>query len=227
MHKQTFGEGVINFYMNVKPPTNLPTGVLGLDPYKNSGVKDAVKAFYMKYFNDSNNRVFLIGINPGRLGAGATGIAFTDTNALNECGIENEIAKTTELSAQFVYKVINKYGGPDKFYKNFFITSICPIGFIKDGVNFNYYDDTSFVKLVLPYIQKTFKKQIALGAKPTAIILGKGKNYKVIEKLNKECGFFEKIIPIEHPRFIMQYRRRHLDEYVDLYQKALNTSLEK
>ena len=226
MKEGIFGEKVIDFYSTIQVPKKIPKEILPLNPYRNNAVKNVITAFYTKYFNDSNNRVYIIGINPGRLGAGATGIAFTDTDALEICGIRHKVESTKELSAGFIYKVIEKYGGPEKFYKNFFITSICPVGFIKNGVNFNYYDEASFLKLILPYIEKTFAKQHAFGAKPTAIVLGKGLNYKVIEKINKDLKFFKKILPIEHPRFVMQYRRKRVEEYVEMYQKVLESSLQ-
>ena len=34
-------------------------------------------------------------------------------------------------------------------------------------------------------------------------------------------GYFEKIIPLSHPRFIMQYKRKKLDEYLNMYKNAL------
>ncbi len=37
--------------------------------------------------------------------------------------------------------MIEAYGGVQKFYNKFFISSICPYGFIENGNNFNYYDN--------------------------------------------------------------------------------------
>ena len=221
-HDKTFADGVINFYKTIKLPKKLPSGVRALNPYTDIAVSDAVTAFYKKYFNDTNKRIFLIGINPGRLGAGATGIAFTDTNALRQCDIPNTIPETQELSAEFFYRVIEKYGGPEKFYGDFFVTNICPVGFVKDNINFNYYDDTKFMKSITPYIRKTFEIQLSFGAEHTAVILGKGKNYNAIRKMNDTFNWFEEVLPLEHPRFIMQYRRKSADEYCRLFVRMLN-----
>ena len=59
-------------------------------------------------------RVAVLGINPGRLGGGRTGIAFTDPGALTAyCGIAHELPRRApELSTQFVYEVITELGGP-------------------------------------------------------------------------------------------------------------------
>ncbi len=55
-----------------------------------------------KYYHDFNQRKFMIGINPGRHGAGVTGVPFTDTKRLESvCGIKMESAHTHEII--FVY----------------------------------------------------------------------------------------------------------------------------
>lgn len=221
MNDRTFAHRVIDFYADVALPGKLPDGVVALNPYKDGAVQSAVSAFYTKYFNDTDNRVFLIGINPGRFGAGTTGIAFTDTPALKICGIDNSVKETKELSADFVYQLIARCGGPAAFYQKCFITSFCPIGFIRDGRNFNYYDNAAFLKAIRPYILRTFKQQLQFGAKRTALVMGKDKNYKALAEMNRKHSFFDKIIPLEHPRFIMQYRRKRVDDYLMLYQTAL------
>ena len=224
MAAQSFGQQVTNFYRTLSMPPAIP-GTDVLNPYRHSTVQDAVAAFYEKYFNDTDKRVFVIGINPGRLGAGATGIAFTDTDALRACDIPNSIPETRELSAAFVYRVIAAYGGPQEFYRRFFVTSICPFGFVRNGVNFNYYDDASSMKTLLPFIKETFSSQVHFGAAPVAVVLGKGKNYNAIKKMNDEMGWFDKIVPLDHPRFVMQYRRKRADEYCELYMDTLNEAL--
>ena len=83
----TFGEQVTAFYKSLKPPTSLPAGVQILNPYRDSAVRDAVAVFNKKYFKTAKKRIFLIGTNPGKLGAGVTGIAFTDTEALRTYNI--------------------------------------------------------------------------------------------------------------------------------------------
>ena len=218
----TFGEQVTAFYQSFKPPTSLPAGVQTLNPYRDSAVRDAVAVFNKKYFKTAKKRIFLIGINPGKLGAGVTGIAFTDTEALRTYNIPNTIPESQEISAQFVYDMIEEYGGPKKFYQTFFLTNICPFGFIKGKVNYNYYDSAECVKALTPYIRKTFEKQLQFGAAPVAIVLGKGKNFAIIKKMNDEFGWFKHILPLEHPRFIMQYRRKKADTYHAKYLETLN-----
>jgi hypothetical protein len=100
-----------------------------------------------------------LGINPGRFGAGVTGVNFTAPNQLKEfCGIDHEFKKQSELSAEFIYEMIGAYGGTEKFYSNFFIGSVCPLGFIKQGKNINYYDDRKLLETVEPFIIKNLNQ---------------------------------------------------------------------
>ena len=114
----------------------------------------------------------------------------------------------------------NGFGGVEEFCKYFFITSLSPLGFIKDGKNYNYYDDRKLEKMVTPFIIKSINKQLEMGGKrDVAICIGMGQNAKFFKKLNEKHQFFEKIIPLPHPRWVMQYRRKtmdvHLKSYVD------------
>jgi hypothetical protein len=77
---------------------------------------------------------------------------------------------------------------------------------------------------VEPFIRSSIERQLAMGGRrDAAIVLGAGKNFAYLQRLNDECGCFERLLPVEHPRFIMQYRRRRLDEYVASYLSALET----
>ena len=60
-----------------------------------------------------------------------------------------------------------------------------------------------------------------------AICLGEGKNFDYIEKLNEELKIFSKVIPVAHPRFIMQYRRKTISTYRERYSEILLKALEK
>ena len=102
----------------------------------------------------------MLGINPGRFGAGITGVNFTAGRQLGECGIDHPFGNTSELSAEFIYSMITEYGGAEKFYSRFFIGSVCPLGFIKEGKNINYYDDRELQKAVEPFIIDSIEKQL-------------------------------------------------------------------
>ncbi len=181
------------------------------------------EAFLQKYYADERPRTLILGINPGRFGAGVTNVAFTDpVRLVRECGIENDFEKKEELSAQFVYKVVHAYGTVDAFYARFFVNSVVPFGFVKNGVNYNYYDEKTLQEAMKPLIRRHLRGLLALGMNPAiCCCLGEGKNFKFLSKFNEQEGFFEKIVPLPHPRFIMQYRRKRVEEYVALYLAAL------
>ncbi|MCB0575946.1 MAG: DUF4918 family protein, partial [Saprospiraceae bacterium] len=159
-------------------------------------------------------------------GAGVTGVPFTDPIRLEaECGIKNDFAKKPELSSGFVWMFINAYGGPDTFCRDFYITSISPLGFVREGKNINYYDDRGLQKAVEPFIIRNIRTQLELGARrETALCLGEGQNFAYFQKLNAVQGFFREIIPLPHPRWVMQYRRKRVDEFVGKYLEAMKSA---
>ena len=112
--------------------------------------KEYVLKFYQRFYPDQFPKVVLCGINPGKLGAGKTGIPFMDFNSLSQ--IFNDIKrKDTERSAKFIFEVI-KYFGIDKFFENFYITNFSFMGFKKNSNNLNYYElPQSAVKTISEY----------------------------------------------------------------------------
>ncbi len=225
---KTFADKVISFNKKVDFKGELPEGIRIMNPFKeNNHSLEISSAFYKKYYDDYEKRHIIIGINPGRFGAGITGVPFTDTKRLlQECGLEFEGKATHEPSATFVYEIINAFGGPEAFYKKFYIQSICPLGFtyINDKgkeVNYNYYDSKELTESVYDFMVKNIRKQIKLGVETDiAFCFGTGKNEKFINKLNEKYKFFKKIIALEHPRYIMQYKYNFRDGYVDKYMRA-------
>ena len=218
----TFADKAIDFNRNLhlKSATDQ---VEVMNPFKNPETFKLTELFYRQYFDDTRPRHFLFGINPGRFGAGLTGISFTDPiNLEKACGIKNNFDKKPELSSQFIYLVIKAFGGPEEFYSKFFITAVSPLGFIQNGVNLNYYDSKELTKTLRPFIIETIEKQIQFGAhRKICICIGGNKNFAFLKNLNQEFRFFEEIIPLEHPRFIMQYRRKFVDQFVKKYLDAL------
>ncbi len=215
----TFADQIVHFFtaLDIKAP--LPEEISVLNPYQVPGVMPLVEAYFRKYYNDTSVRIPIMGINPGRYGGGLTGISFTDPLNLEvACGISNPIEKRPELSSTFVFKVIEQYGGEDDFFRRFFLTAICPLGFMKEGKNYNYYDDRALTETVRPFIIDTFIRQHDICGYPDeGICLGEGKNMRFITELNEELGLYRRIHPLPHPRFIMQYRRKRLDEFIARY----------
>ncbi len=219
---QTFADQVNQFNRSLNLKVDIP-GVEVLNPFLNRYTLEISDAFYNKYCNDNHHRTFLFGINPGRFGAGITGIPFTDPKNLEKyCGILNSFDKKPELSSQFIYQMIEAFGGPKGFYSKFYITAISPLGFTRDGKNLNYYDIRALQESLEPFIIDTIKKQLEFGSNSRcAICIGGGKNFKFLSELNKFHHFFDLILPLDHPRFIMQYRRKKLKDYLEKYLDVL------
>lgn len=223
-------KAILDFYRNLDLDENLlPAKVRVMNPYleNNEEVDRLLETYYRKYYNDQAPRGLILGINPGRLGAGQTGIPFTDTPALREhCGIETSI-ETRETSSEFVYQMVAAYGGPESFFKDWFIGAACPLGFLHHNdkgnwVNWNYYDEEELYLAVKDFMIEQLKLQKELCGNPkTAVVWGTGKNFKYLTKLNKEAKLFEKLYPLEHPRYILQYKRKQVDIYIDKFLSVL------
>jgi hypothetical protein len=219
----TLADQILSFYKSLSFPAQLPPGVTVLNPFQNPEVVELCEKFYHQYYNDTNLRRIILGINPGRLGGGTTGIPFTDPVKLEKhCNISNALPKKTELSADFIYTMIEAYGGAMSFYKSYFVSAVCPLGFTQDGTNLNYYDNKKLESTVRTFIIDSIKHQLTFPIdREVCFCLGEGKNYQYLEKLNAVHKFFKEIIPLPHPRFIMQYRRKRLNEFVGLYLEKL------
>ena len=222
-----WADKILRFNQELNLTSKLPSGFEVMNPFRgeNSEVIDRISSqFYRKFYSDKRPRNLILGINPGRLGAGSTGLPFTDTKRLNaDCGIPFEEFSTHEPSSVFVYKVVNAWGGPEKFYSHFYINSVCPLGFLiknKKGnlVNANYYDDMGLYKAVKPFIIEALKEQVSFGVNTDKVwCLGTGKNFKFLKELNNEIKLFGEIIPLEHPRYVVQYKSKLMPEYVEKF----------
>lgn len=222
----TLADQLIRFYKTIQPPKALPGKVEVLFPQQDEEVIKIVKRFFKKFYDDNRSRHLIFGINPGRFGAGITGINFTAPRQLKEiCGIDHSFKPQSELSAEFIYEVIERYGGTKKFYRDYFITSISPLGYIKDGVNLNYYDNKKLVRAAKPFIVSSIQKQLSFGFKTDyCICIGGAKNFEFFSVLNDEYHFFKTIVPLPHPRFILQYRRKQKESYIHQYLSVLQAS---
>lgn len=226
--EQTFASKVIDFNRNLNYSGELPDGFQVLNPYlDNPETMEVMQQFYYKYYNDTDKRKFIIGINPSRNGAGVTGVPFTDTKRLElVCGIPMHSAHTHEISSVFVYDMIEAFGGVEDFYSRFYINSPFPLAIVrrsKDGnfLNANYYDDKKLFESVKGFMVDSLEKHIRLGLDTSEVfVLGK-KNAEFLQKLNQEKKLFEKMTVLEHPRYIQQYKSKEKQLYIDKYIMAL------
>lgn len=226
---ETVADIIIRFNEQLDPKLTLPPGIRILNPYREDPEAHRVSnQFYRKYYSDNLKRKLILGINPGRFGAGVTGVPFTDPKRLTErCKIPYTGKMLHEPSSVFVYDMISAFGGENMFFKRVYISSMFPLGLARVDAqgklkNYNYYDSKAMLDAVYDYIKWNIQQQIRVsGTRDVCYCLGTGKNYALLSQINKEERFFETIIPLEHPRYIVQYRQKLKDTYIRKYVDAV------
>jgi hypothetical protein len=227
---ESFAAEIKRFNRSLAIEDALPSGIDVLHPFRdNKRVLGWCDSFYDRFYNDTLPRHLILGINPGRLGAGQTGIPFTDTKRLFEYfGLGDGENLTHETSSAFIYRVVDAFGGAEHFYKQFLVSSVCPLGFVsaKNGkeVNFNYYDSAHLQKAVTPFIIHCIETQLSWPINREVVYcLGTGKNLAFLNELNDVHRWFDRVVALEHPRYIMQYKSKQMNDYVAKYLKVLGT----
>ncbi len=217
----SFGARIYRFYTTVSAP-RLPSGVEAMNPYADRVTRRYVKAYLDAFYADTKPRLLAFGINPGRFGAGITGVTFTDPVALAEyCGIENDLPRRRELSSVFIYDFIEEFGGLVEFAARCYIGAAAPLGFTRRGLNLNYYDVPALARACRPFIIESIETHLAAGGRrDRAIVLGRGQNFAYLQRLNAEHRWFDELVALDHPRFILQYRRKRVPEYIERYVEA-------
>lgn len=192
-------------------------------------IKEITKSFYKKYYNDNNKRYLILGSSPARKGTAITGIPFEDASHLyKETGIMIDNFYINKSSSDFLYDVMEQYGGCERFYKDFFMNFVCPLGIVNvnskgNKINANYYENRKLENVLYNFIVESLRKQISLGIETSiCYCIGSGENFKFLSKINEQYKFFDKIIALEHPRFIMQYNSKDRNKYLDKYIDAFN-----
>jgi hypothetical protein len=220
----TFADRVNAFNASLSFTAVLPDRVSVMNPFQDPRTQALATQFYNQFYADNQKRFIILGINPGRLGGGTTGVPFTDPIRLKDiCEIDHDLPMKAELSSDFIYQMITRFGGAQVFYQRFFISAVCPLGFTRDGKNLNYYDIPALQEAATPFIVQNLQRQLDLGLERSiCFCLGEGQNYKFLQQLNARNGYFEKILPLPHPRFIMQYRRKKLSEFIEHYVRTFN-----
>ncbi len=231
---KTFADNVVEFNRNLVYQGRLPEDFAVLNPYLgNPETMMVMNEFYHQYYADNRPRKFMIGINPSRHGAGVTGVPFTDTKRLeSECGIRMTSARTHEVSSVFMYDMIRAYGGPQSFYRDFYINSPFPLAIVRQTrngnfLNANYYDDPALFRDVKPFMVESLRKHISLGLDTDEVfVLGK-KNADFLARINTEEKLFGRLTALDHPRFIQQYKSRDKERYIADYIQILTGGGEK
>lgn len=220
--EQTPGDLFCDFLFHLPQLTGLPEGVSVLDPYRDPATRKVVQSFMRKFYSARAERTLILGINPGRLGGGLTGIPFTDPTALSDiCGIANNFDRKSELSSRFIYRFAALFDSVSSFYNTCLLSAICPMGFVKHGKNYNYYDDPALLGTLKSFMLHSLKVHSTLGVRTDKLVVLGKKNSIYINEINRELKLFEKVVTLEHPRFIMQYRNSQIEIYLKQFLEAV------
>ena len=203
-----------------------------VNPYKQERIIKVVEVFYNKYFDDNHNRYLILGASPARRGTSATGIPFEDEEHIYKLTGESiNNFYINKNSSNFLYDVMENYGGIDKFYSDFFLEFVCPLGIVNinnknNEVNVNYYENRKLQSYLNDFIKKSLDELIKIGInREVCYCIGSGENYQYLLKLNEENHYFKRIVALEHPRYIMQYNKDKTAFYMNKYLNELNNKL--
>ncbi|BDZ31792.1 DUF4918 family protein [Lactiplantibacillus sp. WILCCON 0030] len=232
-NQNTFEENIARFNAALgNISIDLPKNYMILNPYsgeKKELINKMSAIFYRKFFNDTYPRKLILGSSPARRGSAVTGIPFEDIEHLQqETGIKIDGFRINQASSSFLYEVVSNYGGIQKFYSDFYMNFVCPLGIVQKNskgnyVNCNYYENKNILSILLPFLVDSLHKIISFGIDTSVCYcIGSGENYKVLRTINDNYKFFKKIIPLEHPRYITQYHSEDKYEYLNKYMQALS-----
>jgi hypothetical protein len=230
--RDTLAERILRFNQQLAEVSlELPEGFSLLNPFTGprSGLVQAVTtAFYHKFYDDDRPRRLILGSSPARRGTAVTGVPFADAELLEtETDIDIDGYAIQPTSSGFLSDVIEGYGGHGRFYSDFIMSFVCPLGVVRTKptggeVNANYYDTKKLEHGLRPFIVDATKSQVAFGLDTSeCYCIGSGENFRFLTTLNAEEGLFDHIVPLEHPRFITQYNPTRKEEYVEKYLRVL------
>ncbi|REB08739.1 DUF4918 family protein [Sporosarcina sp. BI001-red] len=98
---------------------------------------ELVRSYYKKFYSKQGRRIVFCGINPGKYGAGKTGVPFIDFDGISRL-LSGHDRQDKERSAQFMLSIIEEYGAGE-FQDAVYLTNLSWYGFLRDGRNLNYY----------------------------------------------------------------------------------------
>ena len=228
-----FADQAIAFNRNIQTclethPLSLPEKHRLMNPFAEGQAMALSEAFYRRFYQDDQPRRLILGINPGRHGAGLTGIPFTDSLRLERLGMDTLGLKTHEPSAVFMEAMMNAYGGAQRFYQEFYINSPLPLGLLHQNakgnwVNANYYDHKGLVESTLPFIEHTMQQYQSMSIQWDVVYcLGQGKNAAFLNKLNQQKHYFKRLVPLAHPRYVVQYKHKQMSDYIQRFMNAFS-----
>lgn len=218
---QTFADRVIAFYEKNEGWTALDGMLVVSSPWTDERRRAALVSFYRKFFDDDLARTYCLGINPGRYVETASGVPYTDGYALAEvCGISNDFSTGRELTASFFNRVVTEYGGASSFYKDVYAGALFPFELLLDGKYVNFYDPEIW-PVVDTLLREYLGEVVQFGSNRRVVLLGSGTNASVFSKINNELRYFDASWVLDHPRYIMQYKRDEADAFIVKYVRTI------
>jgi hypothetical protein len=167
------------------------TSITALDEFLDNW--DNVIEFNRRYYGTKIPKTVICGINPGRNGAGKTGVPFLDFKSLSQL-LPNLKKQDSERSAQFFFDIVEHFG-PEKFYQSFYVTNISWLGFIKENNNLNYFSLPDKTK---KFIYELFVREMSF-VKPTTIIALSREVHTTLNELFGDGVNTKNILP--HPNY--------------------------
>ena len=228
MKPKTTAQKIVAFNDTLRNTSiNLPGKHRLINPFTNDDrqrIAQITHRYYRQYYYDDKRRFMILGSSPARRGTVLTGVPFEDVNHLQkDTGIFLDAFGANKRSSSFLYEVMEEYGGRQKFYKRFYMSFVCPLGIEKinlkgNWVNCNYYENAVLKKCLYPFIVDSLRRQIDFNIDTSVCFcIGSGDNFKFLTNINNEHHFFDTIVPLEHPRFIMQYNADCKEEFMQKY----------
>lgn len=235
--RTTVADRILRFNEELAGTTlELPDGFTVINPFngpQKERVREVTTLFYNKYYDDDKPRRLVLGSSPARRGTAVTGVPFEDAKLLeSDTGVDVGGYAVSRPSAGFLHDVISRYGGRSKFYADFIMSFVCPLGLTRTSpkgneVNCNYYENKKLLKLLHSFLVDTLERQLAFGTDTSVCYcIGSGENFAFLSKVNEGQRFFREIVPLEHPRYITQYCRDREEEYADKYLRAFRGEID-
>jgi hypothetical protein len=176
--------------------------------------KELVINFYKQVYSELQPRIVLCGINPGRLGAGKTGVPFLDYLSLSK--FFPDIKSTDhEQSSQFVYKVIKTFG-KERFFNSVYLTNYSWFGFetklSNRWKNVNYFELSKDIQSV---IGESFLEEMGI-LQPKYIIPLSEQVEQSLRGLKVRRRLDYEIMPrLKHPYYCSFNKpNEHIKEYI-------------
>ena len=142
MKPKTTAQKILEFYDSLKNVgINLPEKHRLINPFTGANqqqIAQIIHRFYHRYYHDDKRRFMILGSSPARRGTALTGLPFEDVKHLQkDTGISIDAFGANKRSSSFLCEVMEEYGGRQNFYKQFYMSFVCPLGIEKINLKGN------------------------------------------------------------------------------------------